>query len=155
MSLRWKIRDRELDLSKRALILGIVNVTPDSFSDGGRFVDAAAAVDFGLELVAQGADLLDLGGESTRPGSLPVPFDEELQRVLPVLEGLRRRTDVPISIDTSKAVLAEAVLTAGAQIINDVTAGGDPAMPAVTAKHGAGVLLGAHAEGTPNGHAMQ
>ena len=148
MSLRWKIRDRELDLSGRAMILGIVNVTPDSFSDGGRFADAAAAVDFGLELVAQGADLLDIGGESTRPGSMPVSLDEERRRVLPVLEGLRRRTDVPISVDTSKAAIAEAVLTAGAQIINDVTAGGDPAMPAVVAKHGAGVIL-MHMQGTP------
>jgi dihydropteroate synthase len=151
MALRWKIRDRTLDLGGpggRALILGIVNVTPDSFSDGGRFADVADAVDFGLEMVAQGADLLDLGGESTRPGSLPVSLDEELGRVLPVLEGLRQRTDVPISIDTSKGSVAEAVLTAGAQIINDVTAGGDPAMPAVVAKHGAGVIL-MHMQGTP------
>jgi dihydropteroate synthase len=148
MSLRWKIRDRVLDLSERALILGIVNVTPDSFSDGGRFADAEAAVAFGIEIVAQGADLLDLGGESTRPGSMPVSLDEERNRVMPVLEGLRRRTDVPISVDTSKAALADAVLTAGAQIINDVTAGGDPAMPAVIAKHGAGVIL-MHMQGTP------
>jgi dihydropteroate synthase len=148
MSLRWKIRDRELDLTGRALILGIVNVTPDSFSDGGRLADVDAAVEFGLELVAQGADLLDIGGESTRPGSLPIALDEEMRRVLPVVEGLRRRTDVPISVDTSKAALAEAVLTAGAQIINDVTAGGDPAMPAVAAKQGAGLIL-MHMLGTP------
>jgi dihydropteroate synthase len=148
MSLRWKIRDRELDLSGRALILGIVNVTPDSFSDGGRFLDADAAVAHGLELIAQGADLLDIGGESTRPGSQAVSLDEERHRVVPVVEGLRRRTDVPVSVDTSKAVLAEAVLTAGAQIINDVTAGGDPAMPAVIAKHGAGAIL-MHMHGTP------
>jgi dihydropteroate synthase len=148
MTLRWKIRDRTLEFGGRALILGIVNVTPDSFSDGGRLANADAAVAFGLELVEQGADLLDLGGESTRPGSAPVSLDEERRRVLPVLERLRRRTDVPISIDTSKAALAEAVLTAGAQIINDVTAGGDPAMASTVARHGAGVIL-MHMQGTP------
>jgi dihydropteroate synthase len=145
---RWAIRGGTLDCDERALILGIVNVTPDSFSDGGRFLDADAAVEHGLELVRQGADLLDVGGESTRPGSEPVGLDEERRRVLPVIEQLRKHTDVPISIDTSKAALAEEALHAGANVVNDVTAGRDPAMAGVVAKHGAGVVL-MHMRGTP------
>jgi dihydropteroate synthase len=145
---RWAIRGGALDCEERALILGIVNVTPDSFSDGGRFLETDAAVKHGLELVRQGADLLDVGGESTRPGSEPVDLEEERRRVLPVIEGLRRDTEVPISIDTSKAALAEEALEAGASIVNDVTAGRDPAMAGVVAKHGAGVVL-MHMRGTP------
>src|SRR5438045_7598426 len=126
--MNWHIRNRQLTIT-RPLILGIVNVTPDSFSDGGRFVEPSAAVAHGLRLVEEGADLLDVGGESTRPGSQPVPLDEELRRVVPVVEGLARRTTVPISVDTSKAEVARVCLDAGAAIINDVTAlAGDPAM---------------------------
>ncbi len=105
----------------RPYVMGIVNVTPDSFSDGGCFREVDAAVAHGLELVAEGADFLDIGGESTRPGHEPVPAEEELRRVVPVIRELRRQTDVPISVDTMKAAVAEAALAAGADILNDVT----------------------------------
>ena len=112
---------RELVLDKPR-ICGIVNVTPDSFSDGGRFLDPDAAVEHALALVAEGADMLDVGGESTRPGADAVPVDEEIARVVPVIEGLARRTDVPISIDTSKPEVMRAAVAAGAGLINDVFA---------------------------------
>lgn len=145
----WQLRDRTLTIESRALILGIVNVTPDSFSDGGRFLQADAAVAHGLELVRQGANLLDIGGESTRPGALPVEVDEELRRVLTVVEGLIRSCEVPLSIDTSKAAVARACLAAGAHIINDVTAlTGDPEMAEVVRSFSAGAIL-MHMQGTP------
>ncbi len=144
----WQIRGRQLTIT-RPLVMGIVNVTPDSFSDGGQFFDTAAAVEHALRLVEDGADLLDIGGESTRPGSQPVPVDEELRRVVPVIEALASRTTVPISVDTSKAEVARQALAAGAAIINDVTALlGDPAMPGVARDSGAGVIL-MHMRGTP------
>jgi dihydropteroate synthase len=131
------------------MLMGIVNVTPDSFSDGGRFLDAPAAIDHGLRLVEQGAELLDIGGESTRPYSSAVALDEELRRVLPVLEALCRRVSVPVSIDTSKARVAAEALAAGAEIINDVTGlAGDPQMLAVAHEAGAGVCA-MHMQGTP------
>src|SRR5258708_6837495 len=101
----WRIRGRVVPLGDRPLVMGVVNVTPDSFSDGGRYAATEAAVAHALDLVAQGADLLDVGGESTRPGAVPVGRDEELARVLPVVEGLAGRTDVPLSVDTSKAAV--------------------------------------------------
>jgi dihydropteroate synthase len=118
--------------------MGIVNVTPDSFSDGGRFLDADAAVDHGLALVSQGAHILDVGGESTRPGAQPVDPEEELRRVVPVIERLARTdTGAQISVDTSKAVVARAALTAGAGLVNDVTAlRGDPEMAEIVAAGG-------------------
>ncbi|RIK77354.1 MAG: dihydropteroate synthase [Planctomycetota bacterium] len=129
--------------------MGIVNVTPDSFSDGGQFLDAAAAVDHGLALAAEGADLLDIGGESTRPYSEVVPVAEELRRVLPVVERLAQRCGLPISIDTSKAAVAEAAIAAGAEIINDVTGlAGDPRMVEVAIAAKAGVCA-MHMQGTP------
>jgi dihydropteroate synthase len=129
--------------------MGIVNVTPDSFSDGGRFAAAEAAVAHGLELVRQGADLLDVGGESSRPGALPVPPDEELRRVVPVVRELAGRTTVPLSVDTCKAEVARQALAAGAHVINDVTAlQGDPDMAEVIRSTGAGVIL-MHMQGTP------
>jgi dihydropteroate synthase len=144
----WHLPDRVLRLD-RPLVLGIVNVTPDSFSDGGQFDAADAAVAHGLRLVEQGADLLDVGGESTRPGARPVPLDEELRRVLPVVRELRARTGVPLSVDTSKAAVARACLDAGAHVVNDVTAlRGDPDMAAVVRDAGAGVIL-MHMQGTP------
>src|SRR6478672_10126481 len=103
----WQLRDRALEPGRPPLVLGIVNVTPDSFSDGGRFLDPGAAVEHGLELVRQGADLLDVGGESSRPGSQPIPLEEELDRVLPVVRGLVAATAVPISIDTTKPEVAD------------------------------------------------
>ncbi len=129
--------------------MGIVNVTPDSFSDGGRFVHADAAVAHGLELVRQGADMLDVGGESTRPGSAPTPLDEELRRVVPVVAALVKEAGVPISVDTSKAEVARACLEAGAHVINDVTGlTGDPNMPLVARGFAAGVIV-MHMQGTP------
>jgi dihydropteroate synthase len=145
----WQIRDRVLHPGQRPLVMGIVNVTPDSFSDGGLYATTEAAVALGLRLIEEGADLLDIGGESTRPGSRPVALAVELERVLPVVQGLAERTTVPISVDTSKAEVARQALAAGAHVINDVTAlQGDPAMAAVVRDSGAGVVL-MHAQGTP------
>jgi dihydropteroate synthase len=145
----WLLPDRVLQLGPQPLVMGIINVTPDSFSDGGRLSDADAAADWGLALAAQGADLLDVGGESTRPGSQPVSVDEELARVLPVVAALKRQTDLPISVDTSKAEVARRCLSAGALVINDVTAlGGDAEMARVVRDSRAGVIL-MHMQGTP------
>jgi dihydropteroate synthase len=139
----------ELRLSRRAHVMGIVNVTPDSFFDGGEFFDAGVAVKHGLELVAQGADILDVGGESTRPGAEPVSAEEEMRRVVPVIEGLARASDVPISIDTMKASVARAALDAGARIVNDVSAGRHDAelLPLVAARGVPVVLM--HMLGEP------
>jgi dihydropteroate synthase len=145
----WKIRRRELDLTRRGVVMGIVNVTPDSFSDGGEFLNPEAASSHGLSLVAEGAEILDIGGESTRPGSEGVSAEEETRRVLPVIQALRRATDTPISIDTSKSSVARAALEAGADIINDVTGlRGDPQMMALAAESRAGVVV-MHMQGTP------
>jgi len=129
--------------------MGVVNVTPDSFSDGGKFLDANAAVARALELAAQGADILDIGGESTRPGAEPVAEAEELRRVLPVIEQLAGRVEVPISIDTLKPAVARAALAAGASIVNDVAANReDVAMWRSVAEFGAGYVC-MHSRGTP------
>ncbi|MFI5010006.1 MAG: dihydropteroate synthase [Solirubrobacterales bacterium] len=130
-------------------LMGVVNVTPDSFSDGGLFLDAKAAVAHGRELAAQGADILDIGGESTRPGAEPVAESEELRRVLPVIEGLAAGSDTQISIDTSKAAVARAALAAGASLVNDVSAlRADPAMAGVVVEGGAQCCL-MHMQGEP------
>jgi dihydropteroate synthase len=132
-----------------ALIMGVVNVTPDSFSDGGKFFHTDAAVAHGLELAAQGADLLDVGGESTRPRATPVSEAEELRRVIPVVEQLAARVKIPISIDTMKPEVARAAIAAGASIVNDVAANReDDAMARVVAGAGAGYVL-MHMQGTP------
>jgi dihydropteroate synthase len=145
----WRLRDRTLTIGPRPLVMGIVNVTPDSFSDGGRFLASDAAITHALALVQQGADLLDIGGESTRPGSSPVPLDVELSRVVPVIQALASKTQIPLSIDTSKAEVARQCLAAGAQIINDVTAfTGDPVMIDVARQFQSGVVL-MHMQGTP------
>jgi len=145
----WKVRGQSLDLTQRALLMGIVNVTPDSFSDGGSFLDPRAACKQGLKLVEEGADILDIGGESTRPGSHSVPLEEEIQRVIPVIERLRRETKALISIDTNKAAVAQAAMDAGADIINDITGlRGDENMPRVVSQSGAGVII-MHMKGTP------
>jgi dihydropteroate synthase len=147
--LELQLPDRVLHFQDRPLVMGIVNVTPDSFSDGGRFAATDAAIAHALELVRQEADLLDIGGESSRPGAEPVPPDEELRRVLPVVEALARQTSVPLSIDTYKAETAQAALKAGAHIVNDIFAlRGDPAMADVVRQHRAGVIL-MHMQGTP------
>ena len=146
---RWQLRTQTLEFGRSPSLMGIVNVTPDSFSDGGKFFDASAAIDQALQLADDGADILDIGGESTRPNSDPVAAEEELDRVLPVVEAVARQTATPISIDTSKASVARAALTAGAQIINDVTGlTGDPEMLEVARQSGAGVCA-MHMQGTP------
>jgi dihydropteroate synthase len=128
--------------------MGVLNVTPDSFSDGGAFLDPAAAIAHGRQMVAEGADLVDVGGESTRPGAAPVAAAEELRRVMPALEGLAA-AGVPLSIDTSKATVARAATAAGAVLVNDVTAlRGDPEMAGVVADSGADVCL-MHMQGEP------
>ena len=129
--------------------MGVLNVTPDSFSDAGKFLESEAAIAHALRMESEGAEIIDVGGESTRPGAEPVEAEEELRRIIPVIEGLRARSQVVISIDTSKAAVAEAAIELGAEIINDVTAlRGDPRMPEVAAKSGAGVVL-MHMQGEP------
>jgi dihydropteroate synthase len=144
-----RARQFELKFPRPALVMGIVNVTPDSFSDAGQFNDPAKAVAHGLELERQGADIIDIGGESTRPGAVPVPEAEELRRVMPVIEGLRGRLHVPISIDTMKPSVAKAALAAGAAIVNDVAANRqDETMWRTVAEAGAGYVC-LHMRGTP------
>ncbi len=144
----WRWGRFALDLGPRTALMGIVNVTPDSFSDGGQYLDPAAAVDHCTRLAEDGADILDVGGESTRPGAPEVPADEEVRRVIPVIEAAAARLDIPISVDTSKPEVARAALDAGAAMINDVTAGGDPAMLELAAACGVPIVL-MHMQGTP------
>jgi len=145
----FRARQFEFAFPRPALVMGVVNVTPDSFSDGGLYLDAGAAVARGLDLVDQGAEILDVGGESTRPGAEPVEEAEELRRVLPVIERLAGRVNVPISIDTLKPAVARAALAAGASIVNDVAAHRpDTLMWQVVAEFKAGYVC-MHARGTP------
>jgi dihydropteroate synthase len=165
----WKIGDKLVDLSKRGMIMGVLNVTPDSFSDGGEFFATDAAIACGIKMASEGADLIDVGGESTRPGAEPVSVKEELRRVIPVIETLRAKIDPPsqgygvagppsqrsgaaaifISIDTSKSAVASAALDAGASSINDITAGrGDDKMLSLAAKRKAAIVL-MHMQGEP------
>ena len=149
MDFLWRIRGHDHDLARRGLVMGIVNVTPDSFSDGGRYLDTGRAVEHALRLVEEGADILDIGGESTRPGADAVEEGEELRRVLPVIRAVRSQTRTLISIDTMTAAVARAALDAGADIINDVTGlRGDPMMPRVAAGTDAGLVI-MHMIGTP------
>jgi dihydropteroate synthase len=145
----WKIGDRIFDLSGHGLIMGVLNVTPDSFSDGGEFFAVDRAVEHGLRMAAEGAHIVDVGGESTRPGAEAVSAEEELRRVIPVIEQLRRKSDVIISIDTAKAEVARAAVRAGASIVNDVTAGqGDgEMMPLIAETKSAFIIM--HMQGTP------
>lgn len=136
-----------LNLS-RPRIMGIVNVTPDSFSDGGKFADTELAVAHALQLVEEGADILDIGGESTRPGATPVPLEDELRRVVPVIEQLARLTKVPLSIDTYKPQVMQAAIDAGADLINDVRGLQEPGALEVAARSQAGICL-MHMQGTP------
>lgn len=145
----WKVADRVVDLSRHAMIMGVLNVTPDSFSDGGEFVSVEKALEHGMQMAAAGARIIDVGGESTRPGAEPVSSDEELRRVIPIIEGLRTKIDTFISIDTSKAKVANAALEAGASIVNDVTGGrGDIEMMTVVRKRNAGFII-MHMQGEP------
>jgi len=145
----WKIGERALDVSRHGLIMGVLNVTPDSFSDGDQFLSRDKAVERGLQMAAEGAHIIDVGGESTHPGSQPVTADEELRRIIPVIEDLRRNLDVTISIDTSKAEVARAAIEAGASVVNDVTGGrGDERMLPLIAETKSGFIL-MHMQGTP------
>jgi dihydropteroate synthase len=145
----WTLRTRTLVFSRRPLLMGILNVTPDSFSDGGKHFDAGAAIEHGLRLASEGAEILDVGGESTRPNSTPVGALEEIRRVLGVVHALCRQTAVPVSIDTSKAAVAQEAIAAGAEIVNDVTGlAGDPEMLGLAARSGVGVCV-MHMRGTP------
>lgn len=147
--MHWQLKTHTLSLDARPALMAIVNVTPDSFSDGGKFLSSDRAVEQALQLVADGADILDIGGESTRPYADPVSAAEEIDRVLPVIEKLAAETKVPISIDTSKANVAAAAIAAGAEIINDVTGlEGDPEMVGVAVQTKAGVCA-MHMQGTP------
>src|SRR5215210_5047873 len=118
----WYIKDRVMPIGERTLIMGILNVTPDSFSDGGQFLTLDNAQTRAEQMIAEGADIIDVGGESTRPGGEPVSIDEEIARVVPVIEALAQRSDVPISVDTTKSEVARAALDAGAAIVNDISA---------------------------------
>ncbi len=147
----FRARQFEFVFPRPALVMGIVNVTPDSFSDGGKFFDAEAAVAHALKLVAEGAEILDIGGESTRPGATPVGEEEELRRVIPVIQKLSAQVTVPISIDTTKPNVARAALAAGASIVNDVGAAThteDLTMWKIVAENHAGYIM-MHAQGSP------
>ena len=145
----WQCRDVSLSLGARTLIMGVINVTPDSFSDGGRYLEPESAVELGRKLAAEGADILDIGGESTRPGAQPIAVDEEMQRVLPVIKQLKAEMQIPISLDTKKSDVAQAGLDLGVEIINDVTGlRGDTRMKDIIAKARAGVVI-MHMQGKP------
>lgn len=145
----WHTRRNPLDLTRRARVMAILNVTPDSFSDGGRHAGAASAILHARRLIAEGAELIDIGGESTRPGAAPVPAAVEIARTVPVVAALRAEWDGLISIDTTKAAVAAAALAAGADIVNDVSGlRADAGMPGVCAASGCGVVV-MHMQGEP------
>lgn len=144
----WQTRTRTFDLARHGLIMGVLNVTSDSFSDGGQFFDLESAVAHARQLAVEGAAIIDVGGESTRPGADPVPEAEELRRVLPVIERLAGTGDFVLSIDTMKPAVARAAVEAGAEIINDITGLRDPAMREVVRATGAGAIA-MHMQGTP------
>jgi dihydropteroate synthase len=146
---QWKIAGCVVDLSRHGLIMGVLNVTPDSFSDGGRFFSAEEAVERGLSVAQEGAQIIDVGGESTRPRAESVAAEEELRRVVPVIKELRAKIDILISIDTSKAQVARAAIEAGASIVNDVTGGqGDKDMIPLVAESKAAFII-MHMQGNP------
>jgi len=143
-----KTSRREIALGARTLIMGILNVTPDSFSDGDIYFDRKKAIEHGLQMAEEGADMIDIGGESVRPGSKPVSISEEIDRVVPIIEGLSRKIAIPISVDTKKPVVAQKSLAAGAEIVNDVSALGDEMMAGVVKKANAALIL-MHMRGVP------
>ena len=146
---QWKLARRSLPYGERTLVMGVLNVTPDSFSDGGEFFSLDRAVAHAEQMIAEGADIIDIGGESTRPGSAFVSEEEELQRVIPVIERLAAKSSVPVSIDTTKSSVARAAIEAGAEIVNDISAlRFDPAIADEAAKAKAGLVL-MHSRGTP------
>jgi len=146
---QWKIASRVVDLSRHGLIMGVLNVTPDSFSDGGRFLSTEKAVEHGLNMSQEGAQIIDVGGESTRPGAESVAAEEELRRVVPVIKELRAKIEIFVSIDTSKAHVARAAIEAGASIVNDVTGGqaDKEMMPLVAESKAAFIIM--HMQGNP------
>jgi dihydropteroate synthase len=152
---RFRVGEREYDLTLRSLVVGVVNLTPDSFSDGGRWLDPEAALAHALALVEEGADVIDVGGESTRPGAAPVSAEEELARVRPLLERLCPRAGVPVSIDTSKPLVAEAALDLGVRVVNDVTGLRDtdlrglPVLAGLAQRYGASLFV-MHMQGDPD-----
>ena len=147
--MRWIAREHQFNFPRPTIVMGIVNTTPDSFTDGGRFLDADAAGAQALRLASQGAEILDIGGESTRPGSANVSEQEELDRVIPVIERLAKRPELVLSIDTQKPSVAREALAAGASIVNDIAANrSDPEMWKVVAEAGAGYVC-MHMQGTP------
>jgi len=148
MAVTWQLRGKPHDLSKRGMIMGILNVTPDSFSDGGSYVHVEKAIQHGLRMVEDGADIIDIGGESTRPGAAEVPADEEISRVIPVIRALRERTNALISIDTMKGRVAGAAILAGADIVNDVNGLREPEMLAAVASTDVAVVV-MHMQGQP------
>jgi dihydropteroate synthase len=151
----WKIAGRVVDLSRHGMIMGVLNVTPDSFSDGGEFFAAEKAVEHGLKMTMDGAHIIDVGGESMRPGAEVIAAEEELRRVIPVIERLLTKIDIFISIDTSKAAVAGAAIEAGASIVNDVTGGrGDTEMMALVAKSRAAFII-MHMQGNPRTMQME
>jgi len=142
-------RHGDIDMSRRTALMGILNVTPDSFSDGGRYADPKTAIAHGIQLAREGADIIDIGGESTRPGARPVSAEEEKGRVLPVLRELRREVSIPLSVDTYKMEVAQAALAEGADVVNDISAlRFDPAMASLVAREKVPVVL-MHMQGTP------
>jgi dihydropteroate synthase len=146
---RIKLKSRTLVLGERTLVMGVLNVTPDSFSDGGKFLELGSAIEQAYAIERAGADLLDIGGESTRPGSAETPASEELDRILPVLEALRERLKIPISVDTRRASVAELALRAGAELLNDVSGlKNDPRIAEVAARYGVPLIL-MHMRGEP------
>jgi dihydropteroate synthase len=148
---RFELRCRggDLQVGERTLVMGVLNCTPDSFSDGGRFLQPAEAIEHGLLMAEQGADIIDVGGESSRPGADAISPDEELRRVIPIIAGLATRLEIPISVDTSKAQVAEQAIEVGAQIINDISGlGFDPQMPSVAARFDTPLII-MHIKGNP------
>ncbi len=146
---RLRLPSRTLVLGERTLVMGVLNVTPDSFSDGGRFLDPGAAIAEALEMERAGADIIDIGGESTRPGSASITAEEELRRILPVLEGLRGQLRIPISVDTQKPAVAEAAIAAGAEMVNDISALRSDARLAEVARRRRVPLILMHMRGEP------
>ncbi|MEM1083601.1 MAG: dihydropteroate synthase [Verrucomicrobiota bacterium] len=146
--MRWRIQGKDHDLSRRAMVMGILNVTPDSFSDGGRHFDAGAALKQARRMIVEGVDIMDVGGESTRPGADPVDDQAECARVIPVIRALRDEWEGLISIDTMKSEVARAALDAGADIVNDVSGLRDPAMVSLCAERGCAVVV-MHMRGEP------
>jgi dihydropteroate synthase len=144
-----RCRSGDLQLGERTLIMGVLNVTPDSFSDGGLYLEPQRAIEHGLRMAEEGADIIDVGGESSRPGSDPAPLDEELKRVIPVIEGLASRLEIPLSVDTYKSQVAERAIEAGAQMINDISGlRFDPQVPAVAARFDTPLII-MHIKGSP------